>query len=116
VSDLTAFLLARLAEDENEIGPHWIEERRDEGAGPNGIGWADVGGISDVLMSSQHRALREVQAKRFIVGEHGGRDPWRVDPCDAHDPVTMATVPCDTLKALAAVYADHPDYDEAWRP
>ena len=24
--------------------------------------------------------------------------------------------PCLTLRALAAVYSDHPDYDPAWRP
>lgn len=107
---LTAFLLARLDEDEAEVGAIV----RDESAGPNGIGWAEVGAISEVLMVSAARVLAEVAAKRAIVALHGGRAPYFVDPCDAHDGATMETVTCDTLRHLASVYADHPDYDEAW--
>lgn len=56
------------------------------------------------------RVLAECAAKRAIVAEH-----HPVDPCDAHDGATMRTATCDTLLHMASVYADHPDYDEAWR-
>jgi hypothetical protein len=56
------------------------------------------------------RALAEIAAKRAILATH---DP--VDPCDAHD-VSLQSIPCDTVRHLAVVYAGHPDYDETWRP
>ena len=59
------------------------------------------------------RVLREVEAKRRVVDEHGGRPPYHIDPCDAHD-ANFETIPCDTLLALASVYAEHPDFDPDW--
>lgn len=56
------------------------------------------------------RVLAECEAKRRIVEEHGV-----IDPCDAHDPMTGRAEPCPTLLDLASVYADHPDFDPAWR-
>jgi hypothetical protein len=46
--------------------------------------------------------LREVEAKRAIVA---GPDAWVTERFQSW-----------VLGHLAAVYADHPDYDEAWRP
>jgi len=63
------------------------------------------------------RALREIDAKRAIIEEHRPRtDPrdLRSDPCDAHDPITLESEPCDTLRHLATVYTDHPDFDPNW--
>ncbi|GAA1138517.1 DUF6221 family protein [Nocardioides aquiterrae] len=88
---LTDFLLARIAED--------VAGAEAADAVPAPWGFWDDG-----------RVLAECEAKRRIVGLHG-----RVDPCDAHDGATLETVECDTLRALAAVYADHPDYREEWR-
>lgn len=67
------------------------------------------------------RILAEVAAKRAIVEWHAVRRTAR----DARDPEEKATVnicwcgydqPCTTIRHLAAVNADHPDYDESWRP
>jgi Family of unknown function (DUF6221) len=68
------------------------------------------------------RALREVEAKRAILAEHGpasgGRDPDRCRVCTAiHDGrAARFRAPCPTLLSLAAVYSDHPDYQQEWAP
>ena len=108
--ELTEFLLARIAEDGEEIGA-WTH--RDEGAGPNGLGWAEVGAISEVLMISHGRMLRECEAKRRVVDVHS---PDHLEPdicatCSSH----AEGYPCRTLLFLALPYADHPDFDEDWR-
>jgi Family of unknown function (DUF6221) len=54
------------------------------------------------------RMLREVEAKRRILDIHRfgrGNDYWY--NCDV-------TFPCATLRALAAVYSGHSDYDPEW--
>lgn len=48
------------------------------------------------------RVLAEVEAKRRIVARLADESSRRYD--------------YDTLRLLALPYADHPDYDEAWRP
>ena len=88
--------------------------------------------VGDVLLSGRQgatthavrfdpaRALAECEAKRRIV-EHHSRD---ADPegddmadtcaiCSSSGPDAQGW-PCDTLRYLAVVYADHPDYDPAW--
>jgi len=57
---IAEFLRERINEDEAEIGPLF---GRDEKASPNGIGWAEVGAIGEVLMCGQARALAECEAK-----------------------------------------------------
>ena len=68
---------------------------------------------------SPARVLREVEAKRKILAEH------RIDPellpgvcyrCRYGVPAhwESADWPCPTLRALAAPYSDHPDYDPGW--
>lgn len=54
------------------------------------------------------RVLAECAAKRAIIAEHAP-----IDVCDAHD-ANYETTTCDTLRALAAVYKDHPDYQQEW--
>lgn len=90
MSDLLAFLAARLDEDEaahkaSAIGP--FEPRR---------------------------ALREVAAKRAILarcepfaGTNLGQHlQWSQEQQGLHF----------ALHQMAAVYSDHPDYDQEWRP
>jgi hypothetical protein len=48
------------------------------------------------------RVLAEVAAKRALV---------EMDEDDRYSDAYVVAI-----RALAAVYADHPDYDEAWRP
>ena len=77
------------------------------------------------------RVLAECEAKRRIVGRHHPSDEYEHQACvlcqwdvDCESPKhdhqyergQATSFPCETLRDLAAVYADHPDYDESWRP
>ncbi|WP_405611291.1 DUF6221 family protein [Streptomyces sp. NBC_01508] len=59
------------------------------------------------------RVLRGIEAKRAIVVEHD-TESWAIGD-RLHD-CQWTKWPCRTLRLLAAEYADHPDYQEAWRP
>ena len=74
------------------------------------------------------RVLAECEAKRRIVGIHE-LDPIEVYSwgttgggcglCDHSCETggdTWGHDPCETLKALALPYADHPDYRQEWKP
>jgi hypothetical protein len=109
---LTDFLLARIAEDEREA-------RMDDGS-PAPIGMWDP-----------ERVLAECEAKRRIVEEHGdggesqgyladedwryGYMPHACETCGSFGEYGTPW-PCRTLRALALPFADHPEYDESWRP
>ena len=141
-SDLAGFLAARLDEDEDyarimtEVG-----ERRAAAATPADM--ADAFSLVITLLddpqaqavlehwtTSGHlppndlkRVLREAEAKRKILAEHEPQ-PWgepqpQLSRCPAHGDETTGwwtMWPCVEIRALAAVWSDHPDYDEAWRP
>lgn len=98
MSDLSEFLRARLDEDAAEIG-------RDE----------YDSGTCDYLPGvhvNPRRARADVEAKRLIVVHHDG-------PCCLKAPGQLydsRTDPCLTLRYLAAVYAEHPDYRQEWKP
>ncbi|MEU0991948.1 DUF6221 family protein [Streptomyces sp. NPDC005953] len=84
------------------------------------------------------RALREVTAKRELLDEHLAakhsvcEDSWYTCPAATEDrdggvcsQDDMHGEPCEcgrddrlarTLQLLALPYADHPDYQESWRP
>ncbi len=91
MTTLTDFLLARIAEDE-----------------------ARAAGIEGLWIDDRGRVLAECEAKRRIVDwvigvkASSGRPPG-FDPADA-EALTHA------LLLLALPYADHDDYDEAWKP
>jgi hypothetical protein len=159
VTDLVAFLLARLDEDERWArqatpGP-WAWSENHDGAGEvnaaerrpdlQGDGWersqarsiANESATGDVRLAdavhiARHdpaRLLADIAAKRQIVDEHangweGWEDPPTQDDIEqaycvrcqdrrSHDAMRW---PCPTLKLLALPFADHPDYDEKWRP
>ena len=134
---LTEFLLARIAEDEEvargagrddawEQGERYHERNVVRPVG--GFDWVGVSGdrldipVLTAQSSSTPRELFEGRARH--IARH---DPARVlAECEAKRLIVehfsetgidflgeIARVP---LRALAAVYADHPDYDEAWRP
>lgn len=65
---------------------------------------ADANG-AHIARHDPARVLREVEAKRRIVERHTG--------CDDVSYGDAAT--CPDIRALAAVYAEHPDYDPEWR-
>lgn len=95
MSDLIKFLRARLDEDE-AAAETWRER--------------DL------------RPLREVEAKRAILAEHASDDHWCARPPDPDWVVyeggerLVRTYPCGTLRTLAAIYSDHPDYQQEWKP
>ena len=63
------------------------------------------------------RTLREVTAKRAIVADHAALSSsvWcRI--CDPGFSNQDAYYPCRTVRIIAAVYVDHPDYRQEWKP
>lgn len=128
--DLAEFLLARIAEDEltrdeiHRTAPFECDVVFNARVDPT-FGWTCTCGVPA-------RVLAECEAKRRIV-EHCRptyavlyRESERL-LAHAFDQDQMQTVassdlmwPHDgaepTLRTLATVYADHPDYREEWRP
>jgi hypothetical protein len=97
---LTDFLLARIAEDES----HWHAK------GEYARCCQECAALSDWEAGpTVDRMLAECVAKRAIVALHDSE----------HHCTTFSAPedndPCETLTALAAVYADHPDYRDEWR-
>jgi hypothetical protein len=65
------------------------------------------------------RVLAEVEAKRRIIAEHADGEDHECEPRFGEIDWTTGRqhlLPCPTLRLLALPYADHEDYDEAWRP
>ncbi len=132
--DLTAFLLARISEDEADANDA-------AKAVANGAQvWSKIHPDAVAYLSrvTPARVLAECETKRRIIAKHQrvkftdvslaivNRDVCQkchhaVDPPDEdHDddwtyPLVQDDFPCKTLRYLATVYADHPDYDETWR-
>jgi len=120
---ITEFLLARIAQDEAAAqsamgaGATWVTAA-DTAAG---IAGADAGLL--ILVHNPVRVLAECEAKRRIVELHAVYPHPQVmvygtiRPCSECGSVDDSPVewPCRTLLALASVYADHPEFDPAWR-
>ena len=104
---LTDFLLARIAEDEAVA--------REAQA-------ADIQTVMHKHMAQWNpaRVLAECEAKRRIVNRENDRlrEQWRrrVDEHRQTFDEWLQPPYGETLRDLASVYADHPDYDESWRP
>lgn len=105
---LSEFLLARIAEDEAALRAilRWPESVR----GFPGV-W--------------ERRLAKCEADRRIVELHDVLSwTYRKPQCSTcadnenadYDGAPLIDWPCPTLRLLALPYADHLDYDEAWRP
>ena len=108
MTDLVAFLLERIAEDEASA------RRAAEGlAVMNATGLQVMG--REVYIPA--RVLAECDAKRQIVEaaaiglDFGGQSNWAYDPYEDHAPEFAEFV----LAALALPYADHPAFREEWR-
>jgi hypothetical protein len=110
--DLVAFLRARL--DEDEAGARFMMDREARAQVPR----------TDWLGSPfGERVLREVEAKRAILAEHQP-EPWgephpELLRCPGHGDESSGywtTWPCIEVRAIAAVWRDHPGYDPTWAP
>lgn len=102
--------------------------------GPSTGPGADAQSAPDAAHIARHdpaRILREVAVKRRIVELHRSGVAWNpiLGDCvvcafeeqaseDSDGEVSYYRSsegwPCPTIRALASVYADHPDFDQAW--
>lgn len=133
---LVTFLRARLDEDEavalaceaNMLGAHvewwhevalseWSSEyvmRATDGLSPVVAELHSATNAAHIARHDPARVLADVQAKRAIVDllyKATIRLPW---PPAWSEPYALGLE--EAARHLAAVYADHPDYDEKWRP
>ena len=98
---LVEFLRARLDEDE-AAAKAWLPFGNPDAAARVHIARLDPG-----------RVLREVEAKRRLIADYEVYDASARYP-DSEGGIAIGLGTAVELAALA--YADHPDYDEAWRP
>jgi hypothetical protein len=126
MDDLTAFLAARLDEDE-AAAKAALEQSAEEGT----QWWFDDAAPETprefhVARHDPARVLREVEAGRTILAEHVPYDctepkGQRCFRCASDRAYRSGAAiheawPCLTLRILAAVYSDHPDYRPEWKP
>lgn len=122
---LTDFLLARIAEDDavaREASPlPWeVADRGMAVVTPTGFKVAPRiqrrATREHVARHDPVRVLAECEAQRRIVARHqsDGDEFPLCTTCREVGPDAQAW-PCDTLRALAAVHVDHPDFREEWR-
>jgi hypothetical protein len=143
---LAEFLAARLDEDEATArdatpGPwRWVDPGRPKIklalVGDGGLiallaaqadAYPSTFDAAHIVRHDPARALAEVEAKRQIldmcaevIAAHPDADDWPAARARAGvlravggDHMSLAE---DVIAALALPYADHPDYDPAWRP
>lgn len=106
---LTDFLLARIAEDEE------MAEAVHRGRWNSRVALLDPDLYGHVIRQHPDRILAECEAKRGIVALHDDLLKRELDHRD-QSAFGADLMHGDVLRALAAVYADHPDYREEWKP
>lgn len=132
--DIREFVAARIQDDEDYarqaaegLGPDWIEiwsatvdltanilERQPEkGHWGAHVDTPDSGVSRHMVRWDPARVLREVEAKRKLLAEIGSITMTRLD--GEADPGELERPAGRMLRAIAAPYADHPDFDPAWR-
>lgn len=138
MSEQTDFLLARIAQDEQEALPRTVVFSGGRPApevlnciGVNhsgGDGWAvDVSGLGQDerdrlarehnlthLAEVPQRPLRECEAKRLMISK---ALVWVDDPPDGTYSMLMAlTIWDEVLNVMCLPYAEHPSFQEKWKP
>ena len=104
---ITEFLLARIAEDEEQA----TRSKAEVAAGKKFAVFASW------INLTADRMLAECEAKRRIVDlaqSVDGDERYAAEVIGGVDGDTVDTDGADILRALASVYADHPEFDEAW--
>ena len=139
-NDLVAFVRARRDEDEAAArqaaseSPWRVSDTHDDGTrsvkpadAPDGLWHGDVAvhiAGSDARHIARHdpaRVLREVEAKRRLIDDYldlvKSRPPDRYAPAGEPD-ATWAMAECifRVLCRDAAIWRDHPDYRQEWKP
>ncbi|MFC9769161.1 DUF6221 family protein [Rhodococcus jostii] len=134
---IVGFLAARIDEDEADAttacsgeSPYWLHHiesglvHADTWCLNNGLNEWVADCLTDagphIARHDPARTLREVTAKRAILNEYRNltqtmardreKNPWFVDD----DTYAAEAALRKVVTALAAVYADHPDYDQSW--
>jgi len=107
MSDLADFLLARIAEDEAVAQ---LSITHGTGGFPTSYGQRLWNGPGQYPVMAAQRLLAECSAKRRIVERLG-----RATDVAWSGSYAVRDDALDSLRDLALPYADHPDYDEAWR-
>jgi hypothetical protein len=140
---ITEFLTARLDEDEEVAlsAAGWDRAGRTRIPGswsPEGIGgvtdeelrpvaYAGESGLSDskvshIVRHDPARVLAEVEAKRALIADADTFDRTAREYVSKGDRMNSLAARgvergvIHALRTLALPYADHPDYDESWRP
>lgn len=107
---LTEFLLARIAEDEENA--RYISENQRPASGGGSVPLDRF--IAGIYSDPAH-IWAECHAKRGIV-ETYAEGLW-IDPGSDRAGWGVSAEPASTMmRHLATAYADHPDYDEEWKP
>jgi hypothetical protein len=112
---LTDFLSDRIAEDEVQaraaVVPLAFEPLK---------AWlllaGDPSNMPGAVLAEPSRVLAECAAKRRIVERWQHADRESLDQGPRRTYGWQAAVLYEALKDLAAIYADHPDYREEWKP
>jgi hypothetical protein len=103
VMDLVGFLLARVAEDAHRAADLAAAQ------GEDGVAErlrADAAAKRKVVLACQAAA----PDLRFLGARPPGLADFPLPPVDHHQLAAL------TLALLATPYADHPDYEQVWRP
>lgn len=110
----TEFLAARYDEDEARASSGWSSLRDER--------WETFNEGQSVL--TPRAVLADITAKRAILAEHeeSGNYPHICMRCykepgwpESDWEGTMHEWPCPTIRLLAQPFAEHPDFDPAWR-
>ena len=117
MSELTAFLLARIAEDEARAADqeHALALAQNGSAGLGGLEWvAPQWHAYEQTGFTPSRIRAECVAKRRVVRTMQFNVGWRVHRRTR--PLINDTMQAYILRLLAVPYADHPDYRQEWKP
>lgn len=110
---ISEFLMARIADDEIAVDLAGVFGHPEEG--PILIADAALQRIEyNEMVIGPRRILLELEAKRHIVDLHTGTHECAgAGPGGQHGTASESD-PCPTLRALASVHADHPEFNHAW--
>ena len=123
MDDLTAFISARLDEDEAiakaAANRHWLTDDNiitlhPEHDGDGYMSWPTRADAQHAASHDPARVLREVAAKRAVVGAYAKADEW-VNVSAGATAGYARQIMDETLRHVAAVWSDHPDYKPEWR-